>query len=288
MLHQCPPSVIVDRPPPAHLLLEAARLAAVRSYGVLGRDARERLDRLAHYVASCFGQSMAAVSFVDECRVWFAGAFGLVTREVGRFDSFCDEAIRRPGPLVVQDALDDARFYAHELVQGPAGVRSYIGASIDDEDGYRLGTMCVFGREPGAATSEGAQQLAGLARLAGSFLAHVRTNEAGAKPAPARVQGWLGVRTIASNRHGRGEQPGLIVLSVAAHSPAAQAGLRPTDILYAIDQHVLRRPADVLAALADQEADGFARVQFQRGRHWLECFVRVSPRASRMLRPPQA
>ena len=76
---------------------------------------------------------------------------------------------------------------------------------------------------------------------------------------PARVQGWLGVRTLGSRSYGRGEQPGLIVLSVAAGSPAAQAGLRPTDILHAIDQHVLRRPADVVAALAGREADQFAR-----------------------------
>ena len=287
MLHQSYPAMTVERPPPAHVLLETARLAAVRSYNVLGRDALERLDRLAHYVASCFGQSMAAVSFVDECRVRFAGAFGLTTREVGRYDSFCDAAIRRQGPLIVQDALDDPRFCAHELVRGPAGVRSYVGVAIDDEDGYRLGAICVLGREPGSVASDGAQQLAGLAGLAGSFLAHVRTSGPVAEPALARVQGWLGVRTLASSG-GRGKQPGLIVLSVAAGSPAARAGLRPTDILHAIDQHALRQPAEIIAALAGREIDELARVQFRRGRHWLECFVPISPRPSRMVGPRQA
>ena len=105
MQHRTCPSVTAYRPPPAQWLLEAARLAAVRSYGVLGREDFESLDQLAGYVGSLFDQSMAAVSFVDEHRVWFGGGLGLAGREVARHDSFCDEAIRRPGPLVVPDAL---------------------------------------------------------------------------------------------------------------------------------------------------------------------------------------
>jgi hypothetical protein len=276
------------RPPPARWLLEAARLAAVRSYGVLGREDFESLDQLAGYVGSLFGQSMAAVSFVDEHRVWFGGGLGLAGREVARHDSFCDEAIRRPGPLVVRDAREDSRFCAHELVQGPAGVRSYVGVPIEDGDGYRLGAVCVFGRESGSPAADGVPELAGLARLTASFLDSLRSGGRKPEMGPARVQGWLGVRTLGSSRYGRGKQPGLIVLSVAAGSPAARAGLRPTDILYAIDEHVLRQPGDVVAALAGREAGELARVQFQRGGRWLECSVPVNLRASRMIRPRQA
>lgn len=167
-----------------------------------------------------------------------------------------------------------------------------MSAPIEDGGLYRLGTVCVFGREPGSPAADAMHELAALARLAGSFLdcsraAGRRQGALTQETGPARVQGWLGVRTLGANRYGHGKQPGLIVLSVAAGSPAARAGLRPTDILHAIDQHVLRRPADVVSALARRNTDEMARVRYQRGGRWLECFVPVSPRASRMTRPLQ-
>ena len=70
------------------------------------------------------------------------------------------------------------------------------------------------------------------------------------------------------------------MLSVARGSPAEAAGLRPTDVLCAIDDHVLRRPSDIIGALADREVDALVRVRLQRAGRWLERLVRVTPESS--------
>lgn len=102
-----------------------------------------------------------------------------------------------------------------------------------------------------------------------------------------RIQGWLGVRTHGSNRVGGGSRAGLIVLSVAAGSPADRAGLRPTDIIYAIDGQALHRPSDVVRALARREMSELAHVQFQRAGRWQERFIPVEPQPKQAPFPAQ-
>ncbi len=259
------------------MLLETARLIAVQSYDVLGRSVAG-LDLLAGYAAARFGQEFAGVSFVGESAVWFAGAAGVPAREMARAGSFCAEVVRTAAPLVVGDAGDDPRFRDHELVQGAAGARAYAGAPLCDEDGYTLGAVCILGREPGSVDPARAGELELMAQVARRFLALQRSDPG---PEPARVQGWLGVRTVGWRQGGVGVRSGLSVLSVAAGSPAEQAGLRPTDVLYAIDAHILSRPADIVAALAGRERGELARIRFQRAGSWHDRLMPIEPQPKR-------
>ncbi len=272
------------RPPPLHLVLEVARLAALRSYRVLGPETIRGLDGLVQAAAAAMGRRMAALSFVDSELLWFGPAFGIEPGERPRQGSFCDRAIAQAGPLVVRDALTDPRFRNHPDVVGKPQVRFYAGVSLQDEDGYRIGTLCVLDPEPGSAHPAGLSELARLSRVAIGMLGDYRDslNGAGATASPLqpeRIQGWLGLRTrgSGSGRGRAGSKPGLIVLSVAAESPADRAGLRSTDVLMAIDGAVLHYPADVVRALANRPVGGFARLHVLRNGQALERVVPIEP-----------
>jgi len=266
-------------PPPLATLVEAARRAALRSYRVLDADDVAGLSRLAEQAAQGLGAAQAAVSFVDATRVWFGGAFGFVQADTARQGSFCDAVVRSAGPLLVTDALDDPRFRDHELVR--AGVRCYAGAPLIDEGGYRLGTVAVFSPLPNAFGPATLADLVRLAQIVRDFLAESRAVLADRQ---GPVQGWLGVRTLGSRHVGGGGAGGLVVLSVAKDSPAAQAGLRPTDILQSIDRRVLHAPADVTDVLAGREYGAWLPIRFRRAGVWHEGEVQVRPRLRSRLR----
>ena len=278
-------SLMEDRPPPLQIVLEVARLAAVRSYAVLDRLDLPELDGIAEAAARCMGRPVAGVGLLDERRVWFAGAYGLLAREMPRAGGFCEHTVAQPGPLVVRDASADARFADLPEVQGEGGVRFYAGVSLLDVDDYRVGALCVFDRAPGEADAEGLNDLMRLAAMASALLAARR--EGLARPEPeaetALVQGWLGVRTRGSRLRLKDHRPGLMVLSVAAQSPAEQAGLRPTDVLLAIDDQLLWHPPDVVSALANRAPDSLARLQVLRAGQVLERVAPIAPEPSRAL-----
>ncbi|HYZ63345.1 MAG TPA: PDZ domain-containing protein [Acetobacteraceae bacterium] len=264
-------SVVDERPPPLHVLLEVARLAALRSAVVLDKDDSPELDGIAAAAAACMGRPMGAVCFVDDDRIWFGGVHGMDWRASPRRGSFCDYAISQNVPLVVPDAAADPRFRDHQDVAGERGLRFYAGCSLEDNGGYRLGTVCVFDREPGEADPAALAELVRLAAMASAWLAAGHLQGAPAAP-PERVQGWLGVRTRGSSRF-LAKKPGLIVLAVAARSPAEDAGIRPTDVILAIDGQELWHASELVRALANRPADGLARLTILRAGSRLERVV---------------
>ncbi|MBV8913232.1 MAG: PDZ domain-containing protein [Acetobacteraceae bacterium] len=266
-----------DRPPPLHVLLEVARLAAVRSYAVLDRSDLPELDGIAQAAAHATGRPMGGVGFLDEARVWYAGAHDLPWREMVRPCSFCELALLQPTPLVIHDASLDPRFRDHPDVGSERGLRFYAGAPVLDEDHYRVGTVCVFDTQPGQASAEALNDLLRLSFEASAVLAVRRRMLALAAVDPSLVQGWLGVRTRSARLRPRDRKPGLVVLGVAPSSPAEQAGVRPTDILLSIDEQPLWRPPDVVAALANRARDSLARVQILRIGQILELLVPIMP-----------
>lgn len=284
--------VMAERPPPLHVVAEVARLAALRSYHVLDTPPAAGFDLFARDAAACMQRPMAAVSLVDRERLWFKSAVGMGWAQAPRHASFCHHAIAQPGPLIVPDAMADSRFRDHPDVQGGPRLRFYAGVSLEDEDGYRLGTICAFDQVPGPAAPVA---LSGLATLAAQVVAALSAHRdalaalpAGIGQPAAPVQGWLGVRTARTERLHDGSKPGLIVVSVASDSPADRAGIRPTDILVAIDGLALRHSSDVTNALSSRPTDGLARLQLLRGGRALERVlpIEAEPKAMAAARPP--
>ncbi len=144
---------------------EAARLESLRGYGILDTPPEPGFDRLAGLAARIFDAPIAMVSLVDEGRQWFKSCVGLEIRETERAVAFCAHAILSSETLVVEDALEDARFAANPLVLGIPHVRFYAGAPLRTADGFHLGTLCVVDRRPRAMGREKVAILEDLACL---------------------------------------------------------------------------------------------------------------------------
>lgn len=68
------------------------------------------------------------------------------------------------------DARCDSRFADNPLVTGKPDIRFYAGAPITLSDGLRMGSLCVFDREPGSLDDRQRQTLKALASAAAAAL----------------------------------------------------------------------------------------------------------------------
>ena len=127
---------------------EPERLETLRGYGILDTDHEEAFDEAARLAANICQTPTALVTFVDSDRQWFKARVGYSERETSRDISFCAHAILQEGPMVVRDALDDARFRDNPLVTSAPYIRFYAGAPLVSGEGHRLGTLCVIDRVP--------------------------------------------------------------------------------------------------------------------------------------------
>lgn len=130
--------------------LEAMRLEALRSLGVLDTPSDGAIDRLTTLAAHLFDTPIALVSLVDEDRQWFKAKIGLEADQTARDQAFCAHTITQaPGSvMVVEDATLDPRFAANPLVVGQPAIRFYAGATLSTREGYNLGTLCVIDDKP--------------------------------------------------------------------------------------------------------------------------------------------
>lgn len=141
---------------------EVARVEALRQFEILDTDAEEAFDDLTRLAAFICGVPIAVISLIDSDRQWFKSRVGLSAEETSRDVSFCSHAILQPGPLVVRDALDDARFRDNPLVTSNPYIRFYAGSPLTTVEGFNIGTLCVIDRTPRDLNQE---QLAALRML---------------------------------------------------------------------------------------------------------------------------
>jgi PAS domain-containing protein len=143
---------------------EAARLAALRRYGILDTESERVFDDFAALAARICGTPISAISLIDERRQWIKARVGVDVRETPREVAFCSHTILGTEILVVPDATADARFAANPFVAGEARIRFYAGAPLINPDGFALGALCVVDRTPRTLTAEQADALRILAR----------------------------------------------------------------------------------------------------------------------------
>jgi len=143
---------------------QTARLAALRSYGVLDTPRDERFDEIAKLAADLCGAPIAVVNLIDEDRQWFKAETGLGVRETPLATSLCSHAILEEDYLEISDTLEDARMRDNPLCLGEPGLRFYAGALLKSADGLPLGTLCVLDHRPRKLTPLQRDTLRVLAR----------------------------------------------------------------------------------------------------------------------------
>lgn len=127
---------------------ESDRLLALENTDLLDTPPEERFDRLTRMAKLAFGVPVALVSLVDEKRQWFKSCQGLDARQTSRDISFCGHAILSDQLFTIEDTHSDSRFFDNPLVTSPPHIRFYAGAPLRDQEGYRLGTLCIIDTRP--------------------------------------------------------------------------------------------------------------------------------------------
>jgi EAL domain-containing protein (putative c-di-GMP-specific phosphodiesterase class I)/GGDEF domain-containing protein len=147
---------------------EAARLQELLSYGVLDTGADPHFDDICELARRLAGTEIGILSLVDENRQWFKSCVGapLGQQETPRQVSFCGHTILQRDPLIINNALQDARFHDNPLVTSEPGVRFYAGFPLITENGFVLGSLCAISHQPHQLTGEQIDSLRRLTSLA--------------------------------------------------------------------------------------------------------------------------
>lgn len=152
-------------PPPDHPQ-EARRLSILRNYGILDSGKDDRFDALLKIAAHLCQTPMALISLVDKERQWFKSSIGITEKELPRNLSFCGHAILHGNdPLIVPDAMLDARFASNPLVTGDPKLRFYAGAPLLSPDGLPIGSFCVLDTRPRTLSEDQITLLRNLSEL---------------------------------------------------------------------------------------------------------------------------
>jgi GAF domain-containing protein len=143
---------------------EAQRLAALREYRILDTAAEKSYDDISALAAYLCRVPIAMISLVDESRQWFKSKLGLNEQETPRDVAFCAHAILQSEPLIVRDALKDARFADSALVTRAPYIRFYAGFPLASPEGFNLGTLCAIDRKPQQLSAEQKTAMQALSR----------------------------------------------------------------------------------------------------------------------------
>ncbi|MGH7093313.1 MAG: ATP-binding protein [Stellaceae bacterium] len=156
---------------------QAARLEALRRYGILDTPPEPEFDEITELIARVCETPIAVINFIDDGRQWFKSAIGLGIRETPLDVSICAHAILQPGLFVVHDTLNDDRFSSNPLVTGDPWLRFYAGALLETSEHHPLGTLCVLDYKPRALSEV---QLAVLQTLARQVMTQLELRRANA------------------------------------------------------------------------------------------------------------
>ncbi len=144
---------------------EKARLAAIERYRLEGVGREIAFDHATELAAAVFQVPISLVSIVNAREQCFRGAQGLEVLCTPRHVSFCGHALEATNVMIVEDALEDERFFDNPLVTGDPKIRFYAGAPLLLSDGTIPGTLCLIDRKPRPFTASQGEELRRLARL---------------------------------------------------------------------------------------------------------------------------
>jgi GAF domain-containing protein len=150
---------------PPLLKNEKDRQASVDRYGVSAKRL-EAVHLAVERAAALFDAGIGIATVIDRSRMIVIARHGIELEEINRDISFCGHAIADAARVMcVPDAERDKRFAGNPLVQGPPGIRFYIGAPLVAPDGHVLGAICAIDGTPHPQPSpEQTQALQALAR----------------------------------------------------------------------------------------------------------------------------
>lgn len=144
---------------------EAGRIKALGRLDAQTYLSEASFDQITTLHQLILGMRMVTVSLITEDKQFLKARQGLDLKESSRDAAFCNIAIRKYEPLIIEDTLEDPRVRDNPFVTGEPFLRCYIGAPLTTAEGYNLGTICAFDTNPRRFTAQEAEIVSGFAKL---------------------------------------------------------------------------------------------------------------------------
>jgi GAF domain-containing protein len=127
-------------------------------------------DSIVFTAAQLFRVPMAMLAIIGNDRVWLKASVGPLPHEHAIDDTFCAVAVHTDDIVIVEDAINDARFSKLSIVARHPNVRFYAGVPIHGPGNVPVATLCVLDRHPRTVPDRARQQLLQLAKEAEELL----------------------------------------------------------------------------------------------------------------------
>lgn len=134
--------------PPTLPANESERQAAVARYAVLDTLPEESFDNITALMSYISEAPISLITLLDRDRNFLKSHHGIDLQESPRAWSFCGHAINSDEPImIVEDARQDIRFCDNPLVTEFSAI-FYAGVPLVSQDGFKLGTLCLYDHKP--------------------------------------------------------------------------------------------------------------------------------------------
>ncbi|RZK82683.1 MAG: PAS domain S-box protein [Pedobacter sp.] len=223
---------------------EGERVKALHQYGILDTPVEDQFEDITKLARLICNMPIALISLVDEDRLFIKSVVGAKTTAEPRDVSFSYYTIQGEDILEITDTLLDERFVDHPRVVGAPKVRYYAGAPLIDQDGFKLGVICVFDTKPNSLTND---QKEGLRTLAREIITHItlkkKTEDLDAKT--QRFEDLLNLSTVSPEIHCILDHTGKIIFindavtSILEYTVEEATGLSMWEFCYEEDRVTL-------------------------------------------------
>ena len=133
---------------------ERKRQKAVEQYGLLDTLPEIKYDHITSMISDICNTPISLITLLDKDRNFLKSHYGIELSESPRNISFCGHAINYEEPImIVEDAREDIRFHDNPLVTEFNAI-FYAGVPLTNNEGYKLGTLCVYDHIPRTLTIE--------------------------------------------------------------------------------------------------------------------------------------
>jgi len=165
--------------PPHEVVLDGARIAALRDLGLLDTEAEADFDRYTSLATELLRVPVSLITLVDADRQFFKSQTGLpeklaAMRQTPLSHSICQFAVASQQPLIISDAREHP-LVADNLAVSDLGMIAYAGVPLVLSDGHAVGAFCAI---DGTPRDWSEQDVRILGDLAAAITAHLELRRA--------------------------------------------------------------------------------------------------------------
>jgi len=151
-------------------------LAKLEERALAAGDLSAEFSLVTSLVAKTLKCDVAFVTFFDADKQRFVSVAGACANFIPASLPNCSFGDASHAALLIADATCDSRFSDHPLVQGPLGLRSYLGMPLRTARGVIIGALCAVSSSPNAFSDDDKEIMALFATLVESDLARNLSN----------------------------------------------------------------------------------------------------------------